>query len=208
MRLTAPLICLVTRGSDDATTTLARVRAAADAGVDLIQLREPQLAASALADLARSACNATRHTRARIVVNDRLDVAIAAGADGVHLRARSFDAARVLRVADAGFLIGRSVHSAEEAIEADRAGNCDYLVFGTVYPSASKPPAHPAAGLDALRGVCIRVQLPVIAIGGLTAGRAREVRAAGAAGIAAIGLFDDVRSIAGIVEQVRRAFDS
>jgi thiamine-phosphate diphosphorylase len=202
-----PIICLVTRGTDDAGRTLGRISAAVHAGIDLIQIREPHLQSPTLFDLTRRACDAVR-SAARVVVNDRLDVALAAGAAGVHLRARSFAASRVRAAAGDAFLIGRSVHSVEEAVEVERAGGCDYLVFGTVFPSASKPATHPVAGVERLREACRRVQLPVLAIGGITVARVPTIRAAGAAGIAAIRLFDEPHAIAAIVHDVRRAFDT
>jgi thiamine-phosphate pyrophosphorylase len=92
-------------------------------------------------------------------------------------------------MAPAGFLIGRSVHSLAEADAAVAGGGCDYLLFGTVFPSGGKPEGHPVAGLEALRVVCVRSPLPVIAIGGINEERAAEVRNAGAAGFAAVGMF-------------------
>ena len=124
-----------------------------------------------------------------VLVNDRLDVALAAGAAGMHLkedsiraRPRSRDRCRP------DFIIGCSVHSAEDAEAVAAAGACDYLLFGTVYPSASKP-GQPAAGVEALADVCRRVALPVLAIGGIDHSRVAAVAAAGAAGVAAIGAF-------------------
>jgi thiamine-phosphate diphosphorylase len=119
-------------------------------------------------------------------------------------------AAAALRAARAGdFLIGRSVHSEAEAIAAEAAGGCDYLIFGTVYESRSKPAGHPVAGVDALARVCAAVRLPVLAIGGITIERIPEVAAAGAAGVAAIGLFGHgtEAELAAIVGRLRDAFD-
>ena len=107
------------------------------------------------------------------------------------------------------FLVGRSVHSEAEAIAAEAAGGCDYLTFGTVYESRSKPAGHPVAGVDALARVCSAVRLPVLAIGGITIERIPEVVAAGAAGVAAIGLFGHgtEAELAAIVARLRSAFD-
>ena len=201
-----PVICLVTPGSDDTLATLARIRAAVLAGVNLIQIREPRLTARDLVEFTRRACDAGQ-TSARVVVNDRVDVAIAAGAAGVHLRGNSFGAARV-RGVTRGFVIGRSVHSVEEAVAVERAGGCDYLIFGTVFESANKPAGHTVTGLPALRDVCSRIALPVLAIGGMTRERIADVRAAGAAGIAAIGLFEDCRSLSETMDSIRRSFDT
>ena len=206
--MSAPIICLVTDGRADAARLLDRIRAAARAAVDLDQIREPELPDRKLLDVARRACDAVQGTPTRILVNDRLDVALAAAAHGVHLRGNSFGAARVRAHAGPALLIGRSVHSLDEAIAAERDGGCDYLFFGTVFPSSSKPEGHRVAGVDALREVCARVTLPVLAIGGLTASTIGGLKQAGAAGVAAIGLFDDVASMPFTIELVRRRFDT
>jgi thiamine-phosphate pyrophosphorylase len=116
-------------------------------------------------------------------------VALAAGVDGVHLPGRAVAAARVRTMVPDDFLVGRSVHSDEEAAAAEREGGCDYLIFGAVYESESKPSGHVPAGVDALKRVSERVKLPVLAIGGITWMRVPDIVKTGAAGIAAIGLF-------------------
>jgi thiamine-phosphate pyrophosphorylase len=173
-----------------------------------VQIREPRLPDRALLELTGRACDAARDSNTRVLVNDRLDVAVAAGAHGVHLRGTSFSAARVRARVGEAFLIGRSVHELVEALAAEREGGCDYLFFGTVFPSPSKPEGHRIAGLEALRDVCRRVTVPVVAIGGVTRERVPAVSAAGAAGIAAISLFDAAESLRSTVEFVRRSFDT
>ncbi len=165
---------------------VAQVRHAVDAGIDLIQVRERDLGAGALAALVAELLGVTRATPTRIVVNDRMDVALACGADGVHLRADSIPIAAARRLAPTGFLIGRSVHGVEEAMGAAGA---DYLIAGTVFTSASKPAQAPLLGIEGLRSIVRAVGLPVLAIGGIVGGRIGEVAAAGAAGFAAIGVF-------------------
>jgi thiamine-phosphate pyrophosphorylase len=187
---------------------LGLIAAAARAGIDLIQIREHDLDAGALASLTRDAIDAVSGTEARIVVNDRLDVALAAGAGGVHLRGDGLPAARARTIAPPGFLIGRSVHSEDEAAEIEAAGGCDYLMFGTVFPSASKPADHRAAGVEALARVCARVRIPVIAVGGITVSVAADVRRAGAAGVAAIGAFKAGSDPVEFVRAVRSSFDT
>ena len=186
---------------------MAQIAAAARAGVDLIQIREPGLEAGVLAALTRAAVEAAAGTGARIVVNDRLDVALAAGAAGVHLRGDSFAAARVRTLAPADFLVGRSVQSEDEAAEIEAAGGCDYLLFGAVFSTTSKPAGHQPAGLAALSRVCSRVRTPVLAIGGVTADRVPSLRAAGAAGAAGISLFQHGELTADSVRAMRAAFD-
>jgi len=98
-------------------------------------------------------------------------------------------ASNVRRIAPSGFLLGRSVHTLDEVDRAVADGGCDYLLFGTVFPSPGKPEGHPVAGLDGLRAACARSPLPVIAIGGMTDARAADVASAGAAGLAGVGMF-------------------
>ena len=163
-------------------------RAAAN-GVSVIQIRERDLPDRDLLALVRRILDVVRSTSTIVLVNDRADVALAAGAAGVHLRGDSFPGQRVRTLAPAGFVLGRSVHDLEEVDAAVAEGVYDYLMFGTVFPSAGKPPAHRTAGLDALREACRRSPVPVIAIGGIDAARVPLVEQAGAAGFAAVGLF-------------------
>ena len=189
-------ICLVTdrrrlaapgaSSADARRCLLAQARQAVDAGIDLIQVRERDLDAAQLSSLVADLLEVTRPTRTRLVVNDRLDVALACGADGVHLRADSMPVAAARRLAPAGFLIGRSVHGVEEASAANGG---DYLIAGTVFPSASKPPEQTRLGIDGLRAIARAVTTPVLAIGGIAVERLDEVAASGVNGVAAIGLF-------------------
>lgn len=185
-----PVLCMVTdRHRAGGGEALARrVAAAAHAGVHLVQVRERDLEGGALFALVRACLDAVRSTRARVVVNDRLDVAVAAGAHGVHLRADSLPAMRARAMTPPGFLVGRSVHSRDEAVRAAADGGLDYLMFGTVFPTASKP-GQAAAGVETLAAVVSATALPVLAIGGVTPLTAGRAAAAGAAGVAAIGLF-------------------
>jgi thiamine-phosphate diphosphorylase len=165
------------------------VRAAARAGVHLVQVRERDLDGGPLTRLVASCVDAVRGTGTRVLVNDRLDVALAAGAHGVHLRADSFSARRARASAPSPFLIGRSVHSLAEAVAAADEGAADYLIFGTVYETSSKP-GRPVAGVAELASVAAATPLPVLAIGGITPARIEEVMAAGASGVAGISMFD------------------
>jgi thiamine-phosphate pyrophosphorylase len=168
---------------------VARAARAVRAGVDVIQVREHDLPDNQLVALVREVVAVAAGGSTRVVVNDRTDVAIAAGGAGVHLPGNAAAASRVRAMTPDGFLIGRSVHSLAEVDAAIAAGGCDYLLFGTVYASEGKPEGHAVAGLDALRQVCARSPLPVIAIGGMNWARAAAVRDAGASGFAAVGLF-------------------
>jgi thiamine-phosphate pyrophosphorylase len=163
---------------------VAQAAEAGGAGVDLIQLRERDLDGGVLTRLAVRMIEAA--APARVLVNDRADVALAAGAHGVHLRGDSFDARRLRAMAPAGWLIGRSVHNAAEAAGARSA--VDYLIFGSIYRTISKPDARPA-GLAGLKKVAVAADAPVLAIGGITLARLPELAAAGATGVAGIELF-------------------
>lgn len=184
---------------------LRQARAAIDAGVDLIQVREPDLEAAQLVALTGDIVAAARGTATRVLVNDRLDVALAGGAGGVHLRGDSAPATSVRTIVPPGFLIGRSVHG---VAEAQAAAGADYLIAGTVFPSRSKPGVDGlgAAGLGAIVRATV---LPVLAIGGITVDRADQVARSGAAGIAAIGLFlEESAALGEVVPRLRQRFDS
>jgi thiamine-phosphate pyrophosphorylase len=167
----------------------AQVARAIEAGIDLVLVRERDLDAASLAALVSDLVALTRSTDTRVVVNDRVDVAIVAGADGVHLRGDSVTAESVRRIAPAGFLVGRSVRSVAVAVDA---GPVDYLIAGTVFPTASKTGEIGLLGLDGLCSIARATPTPVLAIGGITPGGLGEIAASGAAGIAAIGLFIDL----------------
>jgi len=186
---------------------VGRMEIAARAGVDWIQLREKDLSGRALAELLREALRRVP-AGCRIVLNDRLDVACALGAGGVHLGRESLsveDARRLARGRGAtqDFLVGASTHSLAAALSAEKAG-ADYLVFGPVYATPSKAQYGPPQGIERLREVCHAVSLPVLAIGGITVENARACLEAGAAGIAAIRLFEEASDLAAVVDALRR----
>lgn len=194
----SPVICFVTDrrrfGASWHDALVNRVRAAALEGVHLIHIRERDLDGGPLARLVSDCVNAVRGTRARVVVNDRFDVAVSAGAHGVHLRGDSFPASRVRACSPPRFLIGRSVHSVSEAAATADADATDYLIFGTVFETGSKPD-RVAAGLHELSAVVSATSIPVLAIGGITSGRIADVMRAGAAGVAGISMFDMPRGV-------------
>jgi thiamine-phosphate diphosphorylase len=197
-------ICLVTdRRRRDPVAQAAQASAA---GIDLIHIREHDLGASALAAMVSAVVDAVRGTATRVVVNDRIDVAIACAAHGVHLREDSIPPASARSLAPRGFLIGRSIHGVDEAVKG--AESVDYLIAGTVFATSSKPEGHALLGTEGLREIVRAVRVPVLAIGGMTRERLAEVAAAGAAGIAAIGLFDGEMIAAPEVVRWRLLFDS
>jgi len=190
---------------------LGQAQHAIDAGIDCIIVRERDLEARDLVQLTIDLVKRTRGTRTRVVVSDRVDVALASGADGVHLRADSIRPEAVRRMTPDGFLLGRSVHGAEEAAALT---SVDYVIAGTVWASASKPDHHRLLGLDGFAEVVKASRVPVLAIGGVTVDRVQDVAAAGGAGIAAIGLFiggtGQCRAVPleGIAAEARARFDT
>ena len=196
-----PILCYVTDGkapgaADPTANLLAQIRAAAAAGVDWVQIRERNAPARDLLALAKAATDAC-DGRARVIINDRLDVALAAGAAGVHLRGTSVPAREVVRWCragnvPAGFLIGVSCHSVAEAREAESAG-ASYLFFGPVFETPSKKSFGAPQGVAKLAEVCRSVRILAIAIGGVNEENAAECLRAGAAGIAAIRMFQESR---------------
>jgi len=192
--LPRPCLCLVTDRravNPDARTVREEVLAleafldeAIDAGIDLIQVRERNLETAVLHGMVIRTVARASQTTTRVLVNDRADVAAAAGAHGVHLRGDAPPGARVRELVGTSALIGRSIHD-----PAESADDADYFVFGTVFRTGSKPSDAPVAGLDALAAAARRSLAPVLAIGGMTPDRAPACRQAGAAGVAAIGVF-------------------
>jgi thiamine-phosphate pyrophosphorylase len=189
------MLCLVTdrhRLSRGAPFDAARARLLEQArwartnGVTLLQVRERDLDASQLAPLVSDLLRVCRGSGTRVVVNDRADVALACGADGVHLRHDSMAADRLRSIVPRGFLIGRSVR---DAAEAERAGPVDYLIAGTVFPTESKAGGAGTIGLAGLESIVRSCAVPVLAIGGMTPDLLAAVEATGAAGVAGIGLF-------------------
>jgi thiamine-phosphate pyrophosphorylase len=159
---------------------------AIEAGVDMFQIREPGLEARDLLALATAVVSRAAGSSTRVIINDRVDVALASGAGGVHLREDSFPSSAVRAAVPAGFVIGCSVHSAAGAEAV--AGTADYLIAGTVWPSASKPGAS-LIGPDGLAAIARAATVPVLAIGGVTLDRIALAARAGASGIAASDLF-------------------
>lgn len=155
-------------------------------GLRAVQLREKDLEARDLLALADTLRATTQRHGARLVVNDRADVALAAGADGVQRTHASLPVSALRGITPAGFLVGASVHSASEARDAVAQG-ADFVVFGPIYDTPSKRRYGPPQGLTALETVARAVDRPVLAVGGLTPERVSDVLAAGAAGVAVIG---------------------
>ncbi len=166
-------------------TVLDVVRAALRGGAPAIQLRAKEAGGREAAELAAALLAETRAAGALLFVNDRVDVALAAGADGAHVGQDDLPVAAVRRIVPPGFLVGVSAETPELALRAERDG-ADYVGVGPVRPTASKDDAGEAVGLARVAEVVAAVRIPVVGIGGIHAGNAADVLRAGAAGVAVI----------------------
>lgn len=195
-------------------TLLLRMETAAAAGVDWVQIREKDLSGRDCGLLTREALQraakspASNASPTRILVNDRLDVALSEGAGGVHLGENSLPLPEAKRLVKAqalsrDFLIGVSCHSLDAARSA-ASGGADYLFFGPIFSTPSKAAFGAPQGLERFAEVCRAVSIPVLAIGGITLANASACLAAGASGIAAIRLFQDARDMSSLVQSLRK----
>jgi thiamine-phosphate pyrophosphorylase len=210
--LTTPISYLVTDGRTTAATASSSaeftrlfvlVGACVEAGVDLVQLREKEMRPRVLYELTRRAADLTRHSATRLLVNDRADIALAAGADGVQLTTRSLDAASVRRISPPNFLIGVSTHSLAEA-QAASTDEADFALFGPVFDTPSKRAYGPPLGLEQLREAAHALApFPLLAVGGITRENIPQAVGAGAQGVAAIRLFSDESELEAVVNEVR-----
>lgn len=210
------MIYLITSGQTTVHTTpateafldiLKLVRAAVAAHLDFIQIREKNLSASILFQLAAAAARITNGSATKLLINDRSDIAAAAGADGVHLTAASLPTAVIRQTFGDDFVIGVSVHSLAEA-RAARDGGADFVVFGPVFETASKRQYGNPLGLGALTRVSSELApFPVLAIGGVSIDKVAACIAAGARGIAAITMLQHAAELADVAAEIRRRCD-
>jgi len=180
-----PAIYPITDRTLGAASHAELTRALVRGGAAWVQVRDKGMAGVALLAAVRAALVEARAGGAKLIVNDRLDVALAAGADGVHLGDEDLPVAAARRLAGAEFLIGTSTHDVEQALRAQELP-CDYVALGPVFATSSKKDARPALGLEALRRVRAGSAKPLVAIGGITRDRLPEVLAAGADSVALI----------------------
>lgn len=204
-----PISCLITPGNltpsnfvEEKADILETVRSAADLGIGIVQIREKALPGKLLHGFARECVAAVKGTGCRVLVNERFDIAVAAGADGVHLTSTSIPPWKVRAVTDAGFVVGVSTHSLAEILAAEDSG-ADFVVFGPVFDSPGKTELEGAKGLADLAGVCAKcAPFPVLALGGIDRSNFRQALAAGASGIAAIRLFRDAGDAASVIGEL------
>lgn len=178
-------------------------RQALAGGADVIQLRDKNRSGAGLVNIGREIAALSREAGAVFIVNDRLDVAIACGADGVHLGQGDTRAGTARQIAPPNFIIGVSVGSVEEAVAAEKEG-ADYLALSPTFSTSSKDDAGPGLGLERLRKVRRVVSLPLVAIGGIRRENVREVIAAGADGVAVISAVVASPDIAAAARELRR----
>jgi thiamine-phosphate pyrophosphorylase len=177
-------------------------RRALSGGADVIQLRDKKLPARELYRLAAELSKMAHPSGAALIVNDRLDIALAAGADGVHLGQDDLPVALARRLSPPGFIIGASVGSVEEAVRAERDG-ADYVALSPLFSTRSKVDAGTGHGLEVLRAVRRAVSIPLVAIGGIDQSNVAEVIAAGADGVAVISAVVGASDVEGAARNLR-----
>lgn len=203
MNKLAFMMCYITdRHTLEPKPLLPRILAAVKAGIELVQIREKDLETRDLAQLVKGAVDGARGTDSRVVVNDRLDVALALGAAGVHLGIQSMPALAVRACVSRQFVVGASCHSLSEALQAEAAG-ADYVLLGPIFSTPTKIGYGPPLGLETVTQVAAQVRIPLLALGGISVARARACRDAGATGIAGISIFQDCDSLEDRVRQLR-----
>ena len=210
-----PILNLITSGNTTPATTphspefkalLQLIEAAVASKVSLVQLREKQISTRVLQELAFRAAALTRGSVTRLLVNDRFDVALASGADGVQLTSRSIPTDIVRQICGSDVIVGVSTHSLMEAQRA-RDDGADFVLFGPVFETESKRAFGKPQGVERLREVAGALEaFPVIAVGGVTIDNARQCFVSGAAGVAAISLLSDAEKLSSVCELVRQPY--
>jgi thiamine-phosphate pyrophosphorylase len=203
LQISRPWLYLITnrRALSSSLIQLQIISEAAQAGCQLIQIREKDLDAQGLYEFTSVVIAMARPFGAKILVNDRVDVALAAGADGVHLRTDSLEADQVRAIVPSEFLIGVSTHTPIDA-HAAKMNGADFIVYGPVFETASKAQYGTPLGLQNFKQICTEVDLPVLGLGGISAENFSDVLSHGAAGIAGIGLFQNRDALASNIKMM------
>ena len=178
----SPFLCVIT---DEAYCPVTLAREALNGGATMIQLRHKSASGSQLFTWAVAIRNFCREYHALFIINDRVDIALACEADGVHLGQDDLPAAAARKLLGNTRIIGVSVSSPEEAVQAEKDG-ADYIGFGHVYPTVSKLKEHPPLGPENLQKTVESISLPVVAIGGISIENAPILISRGASGVAVI----------------------
>jgi thiamine-phosphate pyrophosphorylase len=196
LKLSSRLLVVTDRHRTNGRPLVSLLQRVLSAAAPAIQLRERDLSARELVTLAREAQALTASRKSQLLINDRIDVALALEGVGVHLRSNSLPVLVARELLGAQRLLGISVHTVEEGLLAQSQG-ADYIVLGPIYETPSKQMFGPPLGIHTLEKACQLIRIPIIGIGGVTAARAREMRCAGAFGAAVITAIlgaDDIES--------------
>ena len=183
--LSSRLLVVTDRHQTNGRPLVPLLQQVVNAVAPAIQLRERDLSARELVTLAHEVQAVTASHRSQLLINDRIDVALALEGVGVHLRSNSLPVSVARRLLGTQRLVGVSVHTVEEAIQVESQG-ADYIILGPIYATPSKQMFGPPLGLHTLEKACRLIRIPVIGIGGVTAARAQQMRRAGAFGVAVI----------------------
>ena len=199
---TLSLYLCVGAASFDGRTLAEILDAAIAGGVTMVQIREKDMCTRDFYDITCAALCITKARKVPLVVNDRLDIALASGADGIHIGQSDMPLEAVRRIAGGKLFIGVSAGTLEEALAAEKNG-ADYLGTGAVFPTLSKADAGDAIGLQRLAKICAAVSIPVVGIGGIGPENAGSVMQSGAAGIAVISAILSQKDIKAAAENLK-----
>ncbi|MBI2816392.1 MAG: thiamine phosphate synthase [Acidobacteria bacterium] len=195
-------------GADSAAPEEAvkgKIREAFSAGVDYVQVREKDLSGRSLAQLVTDVASLRERANTRLLVNDRIDVALSCGADGVHIPSGAMPLAAARQLVGETRIVGLSCHNEDEAVAASEAG-ASYILLAPIFATPSKPDARPL-GLPLLEKICVRVSVPVFALGGVDASNAESCIRAGASGVAGIRLFQHATDLPQLCRYLRSLGD-
>ena len=184
-KLSSRLLVVTDRQQTNGRPLVPLLQQVLTAAVSIVQLRERDLSARELVRLAREVQVVTASHKSQLLINDRIDVALALEGAGVHLRSNSLPVSVARQLLGTQRLVGVSVHTVEEAIQVESQG-ADYIILGPIYATPSKQMFGPPLGIHTLETACRLVRIPIFGIGGVTAVRAQQMLCAGAFGVAVI----------------------